>query len=162
MDDAELKNSVNSIIEQLREVPSTTTTQNQLPGVDVSETNLEEFVLKHAGNLVVQAAQTVELMKDYISSAPTADDVSAFAELVNANSSALDVMNKVLLQNKKNTNAVKIKQMDIEGKKENLSTAIGASLLLTREELMDQLFNKAGVAKVKTIDLEVEDVETEQ
>lgn len=159
MDDVELKNSVNSIIEQLREVPSTVASYNQLPDVDVTETNLEEFVLKHAGNLVIQASQTVELMRDYISSAPTADDVSAFADLVNANTSALDVMSKVLTQNKKNTNAVKIKQMDIDGKKENLTTAIGASLLLTREELMEQLFHGAGVDKVKTIEVRSESVE---
>jgi hypothetical protein len=159
MDDSELKNSVNSIIEQLREVPKAIETAKNLPDVDVSETNLEEFVLKHAGNLVIQAAQTVELMKDYISTAPTADDVSAFADLVNANTSALEVMGKVLTQNKKNNNAVKIKQMDIDGKKENLATAIGTSLLLTREELMEQLFYGAGGEKVKTIDVETTDVE---
>lgn len=160
MDDIELKNSVNSIIEQLREVPATISSHSQLPEVDVSDTNLEEFVLKHAGNLVIQASQTVEMMKDYISTAPTADDVSALADLINANTSALEVMGKVLNQNKKNNNAVKIKQMDIDGKKENLTTAIGASLLLTREELMEQLFHGAGVDKIKTIEVETEDVET--
>jgi regulatory protein YycI of two-component signal transduction system YycFG len=131
-----------------------------IPEINVTETNLEEFVLKHAGNLVIQASQTVEMMKDYISSAPNADDVSAFADLVNANTSALEVMGKVLTQNKKNTNAVKIKQMDIDNKKENLNTTIGASLLLTREELMDQLLKGAGAELVKTIEVQVEDVET--
>lgn len=159
MDDVELKNSVNSIIEQLRDVPATVNNYSQIPEINVTETNLEEFVLKHAGNLVVQASQTVEMMKDYISSAPNADDVSAFADLVNANTSALEVMGKVLTQNKKNTNAVKIKQMEIDNKKENLNTAIGASLLLTREELMDQLLKGAGAELVKTIEVQVEDVE---
>ena len=159
MDDVELKNSVNSIIEQLRDVPVTVNNYSQIPEINVTETNLEEFVLKHAGNLVVQASQTVEMMKDYISSAPNADDVSAFADLVNANTSALEVMGKVLTQNKKNTNAVKIKQMDIDNKKDNLNTAIGASLLLTREELMDQLLKGAGAELVKTIEVQVEDVE---
>ena len=159
MDDVELKNSVNSIIEQLRDVPATVNNYSQIPDINVTETNLEEFVLKHAGNLVVQASQTVEMMKDYISSAPNADDVSAFADLVNANTSALEVMGKVLTQNKKNTNAVKIKQMEIDNKKENLNTAIGASLLLTREELMDQLLKGAGAELVKTIEVQVEDVE---
>ena len=159
MDDVELKNSVNSIIEQLRDVPATVNNYSQIPDINVTETNLEEFVLKHAGNLVVQASQTVEMMKDYISSAPNADDVSAFADLVNANTSALEVMCKVLTQNKKNTNAVKIKQMEIDNKKENLNTAIGASLLLTREELMDQLLKGAGAELVKTIEVQVEDVE---
>lgn len=155
MNEEELDNSAKSIIEQLKERPKAV---SSAPDINLNSDNLEDFVLKYAGNLVVQSAKAVELVQDYITSAPTAEDASALADLINAQSAAIENVNRILIQNKRAQNNIKVKQMDIDGRKENLNTALGAQLLLTREELMEQLFYKSGIKKTGDI-VEMQSVE---
>lgn len=150
MDDADLSSSVNSIIDQLKETPRNIS--NFKEQSNVTPENLEEFILKHASGLVVNATEAVENMKDYVGASPTSDEVSSLADLINATSSALESMSKILIANKKNATTVKVKQMDIDNKQQTLDTVVGASLTLTREELMKQLLKNSNVIEAEYVD----------
>lgn len=117
----------------------------------VTTENVEEFILKQSSKLIENSASAVEMMKEYVSTAPNADDVSALAELIGATSTALETLNKLNIANKRNKTAKEIKEMDINSKQQQLTTAIQGKLLLTREELMKEL----KTASEKIIEAEV-------
>lgn len=146
--------SVNSIIEQLRAVP-TAMKQVQEHSDPLTKDNLEDFIIKHTGNLVKQASESVSLVKDYVETAPNSDDVTALAELIKATSSAIESLNRILITDKKNQTSIKIQEMNIKSRQEQFDTAVGVKLMLTREELMKQLL----APQPKTIDVKVENVD---
>lgn len=141
MDSEEQVNSVDNIIEQLRNVPRII---NEAPQEDtLTKDNLEEFILKYTGNLVKQASESVSLVKDYVETAPNAEDVTALAELIRATSSAVEGLNKILVTNKRSQTAMDIKQLELQSKQQQFNTAVGVGLMLTREELMKQLLSSS-------------------
>lgn len=144
--------SVDSIIQQLRAVP-TAMNHIQDQSDELTKDNLEEFIIKHTGKLVKQASESVALVKDYVETAPNAEDVTALAELIKATSSAVESLNRILITDKKNQTSLKIQEMNIKSRQEQFDTALGAKLMLTREELMKQLL----APQPKTIEIQVED-----
>lgn len=151
MDSEEQVNSVDNIIEQLRNVPRII---NEVPQEDtLTKDNLEEFILKYTGNLVKQASESVSLVKDYVETAPNAEDVTALAELIRATSSAVEGLNKILVTNKRSQTAMDIKQLELQSKQQQFNTAVGVGLMLTREELMKQLLSSSK----PTIDVKLTD-----
>ena len=110
--------TIGSLIEQLQETNNLTRRINQNRD-EVNKENLEDFVVKKSGELVQDALEMVQNMRDFIVSAPTSDDVSALADLINATSSAIDNLNKINIQNKRSDTSIKLKEMDINSKKEN-------------------------------------------
>ena len=151
-DDAQ-ENSVDSIIEQLKQVPKIVNEVRE--SIDpLTKENLEEFILKHTGRLVTQATESVTLVKDYVETAPNAEDVTALAELIRATSSAVESLNRILITDKRSNNAVKIKQMELDSRQQQFDTAVGVKIMLTREELLQQLISP----KSQTIDITTENV----
>lgn len=146
--------SVNSLISQLRSTPAVI---SQTREEDLTKDNLEEFIIKHTGDLVKQASSSVALVKDYVETAPNSEDVSALAELIKATSTALDSLNKILIADKRNNTAIKIQEMNIQSRREELDTAVGVKLMLTREELMKQLLSPVK----KPVEIEAESISVE-
>lgn len=138
MDSEESVNSVDTIIDQLRNVPRAFAVVDDQEDA-LTKDNLEEFILKHTGNLVRQAAESVSLVKDYVETAPNAEDVTALAELIRATSTAVESLNKILITDKRSQTAMTIKQMELHSRQHQFDTAVGVKLMLTREELMKQL-----------------------
>jgi hypothetical protein len=85
--------------------------------------------------------------------APTSEDVISLAELIKSTSSALEVLNKIVVNNKKIDASLTIKKMDIENKREELDIKVNTSLIASREEMMNQLFKKAKMVEATIIDI---------
>lgn len=132
----ELNNTVDDILSQLKQVPATV---KKAQTVAVTRENLEQFILDNASKLITTASEAMQEVKDFVSTAPDADSVEALASLVNANATALETLNRLLIAGKRNETVLKVKQMDVDSRKEQLDTAIGARLVLTREELLKNL-----------------------
>tara|TARA_R110000868_G_scaffold54509_7_gene170296 strand:+ start:1263 stop:1742 length:480 start_codon:yes stop_codon:yes gene_type:complete len=150
----DLDDTVDGILDQLRANNTVIKKIDNSP--EVTKENLEAFILKHTSELVKSSSEAVELVKDYVTSAPNAEDVTALADLVKATATAVNTLNSLLSTEKKNNTLIRIKEMDINSRKEELNTAIGVKLLLTREELMKQLLNSAQLiedAKIINVDL---------
>jgi hypothetical protein len=117
---------------------------------DLDKNKLEDFLLKYSGKLIKDSVDYVEDVKQYISSAPDARDVDALSKLIGASASAIESLNKILLQDKANEAKIQVKEMDIQSKKElqdRNNERIG--LTINREELLNQLIEDAKIIEVK-------------
>jgi hypothetical protein len=151
-DQENLDTTVDSILSQLKTTPTLLKKVNQVSKDEITKENLENFVIQYASRLIENATESVEYIKDNVQAAPTADDVISLAELIKSTSGALEVLNKIVNTNKKSDTSVKIKQMDVESKREELDTKVGLALTASREEMMKQLMNNAKVVEIETTD----------
>ena len=149
--DENIEDQVGDILDQLKSAPKVI---RKVESLNLTKENLEEFILKYAGDLVQTSSDAVNTINDHILSAPTAEDVVALAELIKASNSSIETLNKMLLTDKKHHTLIKIKQMDVDSRKKELDTAIGAKLLMSREELMKQFLMNV-TEPIKTIDGEI-------
>jgi len=103
---------------------------------------LEKFILNNAGKLVKKSIEMVDEVKQYVETAPESRDVSSLSELINASSSAIETLSKILVQNKKDKTQKEVKQMDIDGKKQLMQGEFNAKVMLSRDDVMKELFAK--------------------
>ena len=152
-DDTQLDSTVDSILTQLKDTTVLSKKVEKLPDADVNKENLENFVIQYASRLIVDATESVEYIKDNVQAAPTAEDVVSLAELIKSTSSALEVLNKIVVNNKKADTSLTIKKMDVESKREELDVRMNNNLIASREEIMNQLFKKAKTIEATIIDV---------
>ena len=117
---------------------------------NLDKEELEKFLLNYSGKLIKGTVDYVEEVKQFITSAPDSKDVDALSKLVGASASAIESLNKILLQDKANEAKIQVKQMDIESKKElqdKNSERLGLSI--NGEELLKQLIDNAELIEVK-------------
>tara|TARA_X000001382_G_scaffold119990_1_gene101215 strand:- start:220 stop:678 length:459 start_codon:yes stop_codon:yes gene_type:complete len=120
--------------------------------INLDKEKLEDFLLQYSGKLIKGSVDYVEDVKQFITSAPDARDVDALSKLIGASASAIESLNKILLQDKANEAKIQVKEMDIQSKKElqdKSNERIG--LTINREELLKQLIDDA-----KVIDADVD------
>lgn len=147
----EVQNIVGSLIDQLQDTNQRAekikTERNPLKKED-----LEKFVIERGGELIEDALEMVATVKDFIISAPNAEDVDALAGLINATSAAMDTLNKINIADKKTDASVKLKTMDIESKKELLQADNTQRVLATREEILKILVDKSKPIEAEIIE----------
>jgi hypothetical protein len=147
-----LDNTVDSILSQIKNTPTLLKKVNQIQKEDINKENLENFVIQYTSRLIENATESVEYIKDNVQAAPTADDVISLAELIKSTSGALEVLNKIVNTNKKSDTSIKIKQMDVDSKREELDTKVNLAITASRDEIMKQLFNKAKIVEIENVD----------
>jgi hypothetical protein len=131
----------------------------------VTKENLEEFVIKKSAALVEKALDIVDEIKDRATASDDAEEVRALADMLKATSSAVDALNKVHIASERNQTAKEINQKNIDARQGMNTQNNQTKLLLSREEVMKQLFGsvkeeneKKNANKPPTIDVEVEEV----
>ena len=134
---------VGDIITQLK---GTTVLSKREPEDELTKEKLEEFIIKNSGKLIKRSLDIIDDVQAYISSAPDAKDVAAFAELLKASSASMESLNKIYISLEKNKTTKDIKQMDIESK-EKQNTQDNITHLLSRKEIMKELMGKADNAE---------------
>lgn len=143
-DDAELDDTVNSLLNQLKSVPTVAKKTKEVSSDSVSRESLEKFVIQYASRLVENATESVEYIKDNVQAAPTSEDVISLSELIKSTASAIEILNKIVINKEKLQNSVKIKEMDINSKREELEVKTNV-FLASREDIMKQLMNKTNI-----------------
>ena len=141
MQDNETDFNVDDIVSQLQN-SSIINRPQRAPEEEISKENLEEFIIKKSALLINKTLHAINNVEDYISSAPDAKDVSAFAELLNAASGSIDALNKVYTSIEKNKTSKEIKTMDIQSK-ERMNTQDNMTTLLSRQEVLEALAKKS-------------------
>ena len=109
----------------------------------ITKEDLEKFTIENGAALVQDALEMVATVKDFIISAPNAEDVEALAGLIKAASSAIDSLNHLTIQDNRSKTSVKLKEMDIASRKELQQDNNTHKLLATREEIFKMLVDKA-------------------
>jgi hypothetical protein len=151
-DDAELDDTVNSLLNQLKTVPTVAKKAKEVSSDTVSRESLEKFVIQYATRLVENATESVEYIKDNVQAAPTSEDVISLSELIKSTASAIEILNKMVINKEKLQNSVKIKEMDINSKREELEVKTNV-FLASREDIMKQLMNKTNIIDAVTCDV---------
>jgi len=128
-----------------------------------TDENLQDYVYKSATSLINSSLFTLDKVKKSVTSVMDFRELTALAELIKATTSSIDVLNKVVMENKKLKNAKEIKKMDIEAKKELGNTKIKNQtniLVASREEMLKQLVEKT-IDSNKIINVEYEEIDNE-
>jgi len=140
--DEELNDEVGTLLDQLQAV-SVKVKEVKKERDPITKEELEKFTIENGAALVQDALEMVATVKDFIISAPNAEDVEALAGLIKAASSAIDSLNHLTIQDNRSKTSVKLKEMDIASRKELQQDNNTHKLLATREEIFKMLVDKA-------------------
>ena len=136
----------------------------------IDDTSINDFVMRKSSLLIEQGSYVLENLKQRISAGSTPEEIDAYAKLVSAVTSSIDVLNKVNIQNKKHTSAKEIKQMDLDNSKrlldkyeenggqKTIGTQNNTFIVATREEVMKAILDKAEKKNAKDITVEVNEL----
>jgi hypothetical protein len=122
----------------------------------VSKENIEDFVVDSAGTVINECVDLVKNLGVYLHAGPSAKDLSAYAELINASANAIETLNKLIVQDKKSSTLKELKKMDHDSKRALLGDA-KEMILLTREDML----NKLKEVEVEPVELETKILDTE-
>ena len=147
----EVQDMVGSLIDQLKENNQVV---EKIKSVrePLKKEELEDFVREKGAELIEDALDMVATVKDFIISAPNAEDVEALSGLINATAAAMDTLNKINIQDKKTDTSIKLKTMEIKAKKELQEADAGVKIMLTREEALKTLVNNAKPIQAEIIE----------
>ena len=151
------EDNIEDLLSQLQDVNSIPSQREESP-VELNSSNVEQFILDSAGTLIQKSLLAVDDIKQYVLSAPDSDQIESLAALIKSSASAIDTLNKLVLQDKKAQASHDLKKLDFEQKKQlqsDQSNQLAASLLMSREEMVQTLLNEAEI-----IDAEVTDTDT--
>ena len=111
--------------------------------------------MQSSGSLVQDSLEVIGSLKEYTNMAPDARETESIAELIKASTSAIETLNKILLQQKKSETQIKVKQMDVESRQGLAIAEQQTKILLSREDIMKKLIEDAD-----TIDITDQDEDT--
>jgi hypothetical protein len=107
------------------------------PLVDINDDNINDYIMKKVGSLVENGVDTIDVLKESVLAGGDSKDIESFSELYKAVTGALDVLNKINIQNKKSKITKEIKQMDIEQRQLEGPKSNNTNILVaTREEII--------------------------
>ena len=123
----------------------------------LDKADLEQFILNNTGKLIKDSMDTIDDIKQYIISAPEPDDVHSLAELYKASTSAIESLNKILIQQQKSATQITVKKMDIDSKQALLQNKRDDnSVTFTRDEIFKKLVDNGNI--IETTPAEDEDL----
>lgn len=142
MEDNNIDSIANDIVQQLKQTTTYTNAVTDAKNI-VNREDLENFILQRSSTLIDQSMEVIANLKDYIQGGAAADEVSAFAEVVKASSSALEALNKIYIQHERAKASTNMKQMEIDAKLSIANQDNNTRLLVGREELLKQLIDES-------------------
>lgn len=145
------KVEVKNLLDQLKDVQALSETPRQ-PEIKLEKDQVEDFVIQQSSRLIKETNELILSMKDYIAHSPESKEILAISELIKASTAAIDTLNKINLNEKKNQNAKEMKKMDIESKKELKNTENETRITFTREEILKQLMQSSVSIESVTVD----------
>lgn len=151
MNNDENEDVVRTLVDQLKE-NNNMVNKIQQSDFNLDKKDLEQFILNNTGRLIQDSMNTIDNIKEYIISAPEPEDVHSLAELYKASTTAIEALNKLLLQQQKSETQVAIKTMDINSKKELAENKDAGKLTFTRDEIFEKLLERGDVIEADIID----------
>lgn len=149
--------NVQDLIDQLQTGAGETSELVQVAEqMDLDREDLEQFILNNQSTLIKDSVDVLQIMKQYVASAPNAEDIGSFAELLKATSTAIDNLTKLHTSNQRVDTQVKLKTMDIEAKKEINNDNNMMKLVGTREEIFKKMLEDSVVIDAEVVDSEPE------
>jgi hypothetical protein len=166
-----MSDDLNTLLDELSSFQLPTNTQKPVRAEqnnDLTDENINEFILKKASKLINSGLGAVEDLKDFIVQGQNPDEIAALSELISSTTKALEALNRINLQNKKAKTDRELKEIDIAGRKavagmlpNNNVTNNTNVLIASREEIIKQLLEaEKEVEPITILDSEVISEET--
>lgn len=134
-----MSETIDALIEELKKDPKL---NQKVEQTGITEDTLTQFILDKSEKLVNSGLLSVEEIRASIQQSVDSEEILAYADLIRATAHALEVVNKIGLQNKRTKTAEKLKKMDIEARK-NLPAGGNTNILVaTREEVIKTFLDK--------------------
>ena len=149
-----MSDEVNSLIDQLKNnnKVSKEVVNGKEKQFELDKDELEQFVLNSSGKLIRDSMSMIDNMKDYITAGSNPDDIHAFSELFKASTSAMEILNKILLQNKKGATTKEVKQMDIDSKQLINKNQNHQQTLISRDDIVQKLMDSAYLVEAEILE----------
>lgn len=128
---------VENILSQLKSLPSAKKQIEQVPNLTPEQ--LEQFVIDKTADLVTKSMEILDEYRDFLTATPGEESAAAMAELINASNGAIETLSKIAVNNKKINTTVKVKEMEIQARKEIAKDDNNTKLLMSRQDLMKLL-----------------------
>jgi hypothetical protein len=151
--------SLDDILDQLKSSNTVNNNKNaeeSQENLSINDDNLGDFLVQNAAKVIKDSVDSIQILKQTLYQSEDPEEVVAFSELVKASTTALEVLNKIHIQNKKNKHGKEMRQLEIESRKE-LETLKKPNinntniLLSTREDLFKRIIDE--VKKPQTIEI---------
>ena len=126
---------------------------------DPSEAVVNDEVITSMKDLISQGISTIKTIKPSIEASIDWKELTAYSGLIKSTSDAIGVLNKLNIEMKKNRTAKKLKEMDINKKKSNVSQT--AIFIGSREDAIKQLKSPPKQIEGEVIENVDEDSSTE-
>jgi len=128
---------VENILSQLKSLPSAKKQMNTTPNLTPEQ--LEQFVIDKTADLVTKSMEILDEYRDFLTATPGEESAAAMDELINASNGAIETLSKIAVSNKKIDTTIKIKDMEIQARKEIAKDDNNTKLLMSRQDLMKLL-----------------------
>jgi len=144
-----MNESLDTLLEELSSFDySTVKPPKRTDDMEITEDNINEYILKKTSNLVDAGLGAVEDLKEYIVQGQNPDEIAALSELISSTTKAIESLNRINLHNKKAKETKELKKMDIDGKKEIVELTQGDTtinnnvIVASRQEILEKLFGQ--------------------
>lgn len=119
--------------------------------VELDPNNIQDFIYRTANELINSSLDILASAKTNTTQAPLAEDIEAIAKLIQANSQAIDLLNKIFIQQERNQAQIQVQQLKNENKNKLPDTkSSNEPLRMTREEMLEHILKDAKVVDVET------------
>lgn len=139
MDTDEITN-IDDIVSKINAEPIVEPKPTELP--TITDEDVNNYIYQKSTELVESSLAAIHTIRDTIIQGINPDEINALSSLIGATNKALDTLNKINLQNKKDKTSEKIKILELQARKEMMSKRIPATtnvLIATRDEIMKTL-----------------------
>ena len=140
---------VENILSQLKSLPSAKKQIEQVPNLTPDQ--LEQFVIDKTADLVTKSMEILDEYRDFLTATPGEESAAAMAELINASNGAIETLSKIAVNNKKINTTVKVKEMEIQARKEIAKDDNNTKLLMSRQDLMKLLKDAENAIDAKSV-----------
>jgi len=136
----------------------TSTPKQEVNNFEITEDNINEYIVKRTGNLIDTGIQAIDDIKDYIVQGQNPDELAALSELISSTTKAIEALNRINLLNKKGKIDKELKEMDLKNRKEVAGILPGNNIVnnnlivASREEIFKQLLNEPEPEVVEILD----------
>jgi hypothetical protein len=140
---------VENILSQLKSLPTAKKQMDTTPNLTPEQ--LEQFVIDKTADLVTKSMEILDEYRDFLTATPGEESAAAMAELINASNGAIETLSKIAVSNKKINTTIKIKDMEIQARKEIAKDDNNTKLLMSRQDLMKLLKDADGVIDAESV-----------
>jgi hypothetical protein len=152
----EPQDEIENIINELKadSIPSENKIVPVVQQPSVNDSNVNDYVYLKSAEVIQAGLEAINNLKNTFAMGADPKEISAMAQLMNATTKAIDSMNSLNLQQKNAVNAVELKKMDIDGKKEIVSKLPASNniLIATRDEVITRMLDKPKRDRIELLD----------